>query len=88
MTDINPAEGGPFLSDVPSLVFCLHLLKTDTSIEKVREVVEALSLGYLTSIGKRIDPLSCSNLLSGWAEVGMLNEDMFEMLAKLVIDKD
>ena len=88
LTNINPAEGGPFLSDVPSLVFCLHLLKTETNQDKLREVVEGLSLVYLSTIGKRIDPLSCSNIMSGWAEAGMHNEKMFEMLAELVIDKD
>ena len=74
LTGIDPVEGGPFIADIPSLVFCLHLLRTETNIDKVREVVEALSLVYLNTIGKRIDPLSCSNIMSGWAEVGMHNE--------------
>ena len=88
LTGIDPVEGGPFLADIPSLVFCLHLLRTETNIDKVREVVEALSLVYLNTIGKRIDPLSCSNIMSGWAEVGMHNEEMFDLLAELVIEKD
>ena len=81
-------EIGPFLPDVPSLVFCLHLLRTDMNHDKILEAVEGLSMVYLSAIGQRIDTLSCSNLLSGWAEVNMQNEEMFEMLAKLVIEKD
>ena len=42
LTGIDPVEGGPFIADIPSLVFCLHLLRTETNIDKVREVVEAL----------------------------------------------
>ena len=56
--------------------------------DKILETVEGLSMVYLSTIGKRIDVLSCSNLMSGWAETKMHNEAMFDMLTQLVIDKD
>ena len=78
---------GPFLADIPSLVFCLHLLSTEMNKDKVLESVEGLSMIYLSTIGPRIDILSCSNILSGWAQTGMRNPEMFKMLSELVVDK-
>ena len=38
-------------------------------------------------IGERIDVVGCSNLMCGWAETGFRNEELFEVLAKIVVDK-
>jgi hypothetical protein len=53
----------------------------------VTEVARALSAIYLDVIGERIDALGCSNLLSGWAELFIRDEELFAGLAQIVIDK-
>ena len=42
---------GSFLPEIPSLVFCIHLLKTASNAEHVLEAVANLSMVYLMSIG-------------------------------------
>ena len=44
-------EIGPFLQDVPSLVFCLHLMTNEMNRDKILEAVEGLSMVYLSAIG-------------------------------------
>ena len=61
---------GSFLPEIPSLVFCLHLLKTETNAQNLAAAVNNLSMVYLLSIGERIDALAVSNLLAAWNEVG------------------
>lgn len=38
-------------------------------------------------IGERVDVMGCSNIMSGWAEMGFRNEELFNALAKIVVDK-
>ena len=83
---------GSFLPEIPSLVFCLHLLMTETNKPKVLEASSNLSMLYLMVIGERIDALSVSNLLCGWREVDLIvpgdeESQAFEMLKRLVLEK-
>ena len=86
------AGDGSFLPEIPSLVFCLHLLQTETNRERLAQVVNSLSSVYLMAIGERIDALSVSSLLCAWSEVGMTSHSLeeggpFTMLRNLVIEK-
>lgn len=47
----------------------------------------SLTAIYLDVIGERIDALGCSNLLSGWAELSIRDEELFAGLAQIVTDK-
>ena len=87
--DKQVAGDGSFIPEVPSLVFCLHLLVTQNNRNKVIEAVNNLSMLYLMVIGDRIDALSVSNLLCAWNEVGLLNHSMqaFDTLKGLVLEK-
>lgn len=80
---------GSFLPEIPSLVFCLHLLKTETNAPNLAAAVNNLSMVYLLSIGERIDALAVSNLLAAWNEVGEATqtEQGFDLVKQLVLDK-
>lgn len=67
----NGLGDGSFLPEIPSLVFCVHLLQTEMNKDKVLEVVNNLSMIYLLTAGERIDALAVSNLLAAWNEVGL-----------------
>ena len=77
----RPEENGAILPEVPSLVFMLHALLTEGNSDRMSDVVEKVSALYLDVIGERIDALGCSNLISGWAELGFRNEELFNALA-------
>lgn len=72
MINVDDASDGSFLPEIPSLVFCIHLLQTEANRKKMLNAVHNLSMVYLMVIGERIDALSVSNLLCAWNEVGLL----------------
>jgi hypothetical protein len=84
----KPEESAAILPEVPSLVFMLHALQTEGNRDQMVEVVARLSGLYLDVIGERVDALGCSNLISGWAEIGFRDEELFKGLADIVADKD
>lgn len=75
------------LTEVPSLVFMLHILQTEYNRDSLIEAVAKLSGLFLDMIGERIDGIGCSNLLSGWAELGFRDEQLFDRLAEIMVDK-
>jgi hypothetical protein len=83
----RPEDNSAILPEVPSLVFMLHALQTEKNHDQITEVVGRLSGLYLDVIGERVDGLACSNLMSGWAEVGFRDEELFSHLADIVVDK-
>ena len=88
--DFKESSDGSFLPEIPSLVFCLHLLKTESNCEQVVKAVYNLSMVYMMAIGERIDALSVSNLLCAWKEVDLMDrtDTPFERLKTLVIEKN
>ena len=75
------------LTEIPPLIFMLHVLQTESNKDQIFEIVQHLSSKYLEVIGERVDVLQCSNLLSGWAEIGFRDEQLFEKLANIVVEK-
>ena len=48
---LKKSTDGSFLSEIPSLVLCMHWLMTEKNRGKICEVVRTLSVLYLTVIG-------------------------------------
>lgn len=55
------------VQDLPSLIFMLPNFITEETMPYVAQVVEQLSATYFVIFRDRLDVLSCSTLLLGWA---------------------
>ena len=84
---VDKEPDGAMLPEIPSLIFMMHALQTDRNRDQVVDVARTLSAIYLDVIGERLDALGCSNLLSGWAELGIRDEDLFATLAQIAAEK-
>jgi hypothetical protein len=51
-------------------------------------VTETLSAIYLETIGDRVDIMSASNLIYGWAELELEGGEVADELARLCIEKN
>ncbi len=81
-------QDGAFILEVPNLVFCLHQLETQRNSQEIRAVTETLSAIYLETIGERVDIMSASNLIFGWAELQLESTELADELARLCLEKN
>lgn len=81
-------QDGAFMLEVPNLIFCLHQLETEGNSDDIRSVTESLSAIYLDTVGDRIDIMSASNLIYGWAELYIENLDLADELAIRCLEKN
>lgn len=84
---VDKEPDAAMLPEIPSLIFMMHALQTDRNRDQIIDVARTLSAIYLDVIGERLDALGCSNLLSGWSELIIRDEDLFASLAQIASDK-
>ena len=69
------------MRDIPSLVLVLPVLEhQDESVDNLNQVTEVMakiSALYLGLIGSHTDIVACQNLLVGWSQSCLADEEMF-----------
>lgn len=64
------------VQDIPTLIFMIPAFMNEETAPYVAQVVEQLSATYFVIFRERLDVLSCSTILLGWARSDCYNPDL------------
>ena len=85
LNDMNiPPES---MVNLPSLIFMLPSFYTPENENNIQEVVEKLSSVYFVVFRDKLDLLTSSTILLGWARSAMFNGDLMDQLIGQVLSK-
>jgi hypothetical protein len=73
--------------DLPTLIFMLPAFMTEETAPDVTAIVEQLSATYFVVFRDRLDVLTCSTLILGWARSQCYNPDLLAQMAEQILTK-
>ena len=73
--------------ELPSLIFSLQSLATDSNIKELRMLIDNFSMIYVEVAKERIDLAGTSHLMFAWTEADCYNEKVGQALMDICLEK-